>query len=214
MTSKQLFEQIKKKKSYLCIGLDTDIRKIPVHLHKYDDPVFEFNRQIIEATKDFCMAYKPNLAFYESTGPTGLISLEKTLAHIPKEIFTIADAKRADIGNTSQMYAKSFFEYYNFDALTVAPYMGKDSVLPFLGFKEKWVILLALTSNAGSMDFQLSEVCFPGSTRELKLYQYVIQHAQKWGNEEELMFVLVQHILNSFAIFDSLRQKTFFLFPA
>ena len=213
MTSEQLFEQIKKKKSYLCIGLDTDISKIPAHLLKYDDPVFEFNRHIIEATKEFCIAYKPNLAFYESTGPTGLISLEKTLARIPKEIFTIADAKRADIGNTSQMYAKSFFEYYNFDALTVAPYMGKDSVLPFLGFKEKWVILLALTSNAGSMDFQLSEVCFPGSTRELKLYQYVIQHAQKWGNEEQLMFVVGATHPELFRDIRLLAPKNFFLVP-
>lgn len=190
MTRKQLFEQVKKKMSYLSIGLDTDISKIPAHLHKYDDPVYEFNRQIIEATSEFCIAYKPNLAFYESTGPSGLVSLEKTLTHIPKDIFTIADAKRADIGNTSEMYAKTFFEYYNFDAITVTPYMGKDSVMPFFSFKDKWVILLALTSNAGSMDFQLSEVCVPGSTLELKLYQYIIQHAQKWGNEDQLMFVV------------------------
>ena len=213
MTRKQLFEQVKKKKSYLCIGLDTDIRKIPVHLHKYDDPVYEFNKQIVEATREFCIAYKPNLAFYESMGPTGLLSLEKTLKIIPKDIFTIADAKRADIGNTSEMYAKTFFDYYNFDALTVAPYMGKDSVTPFLSFKDKWVILLALTSNAGSMDFQLSEVCVQGSTRELKLYQYVIQHALKWGNEDQLMFVVGATHPEFFRDIRLIASKNFLLVP-
>ena len=190
MTRQQLFEQIKKKKSYLCIGLDSDITKIPAHLHKLDDPLYEFNKQIIDATSEFCIAYKPNLAFYESVGPNGLVSLERTLSVINKDVLTIADAKRGDIGNTSEMYAKTFFEYYNFDAITVAPYMGKDSVVPFLNFKEKWVILLALTSNAGSMDFQLSEVCFPGSGREQKLYQQVIQRSQQWANEDQLMFVV------------------------
>ena len=213
MTREQLFEQIKKKNSYLCIGLDTDIGKIPVHLHEKEDPVFEFNREIIEATKEYCIAYKPNLAFYEANGPSGLHSLEKTLAIIPKEIFTIADAKRADIGNTSEMYAKTFFEYYNFDALTVAPYMGKDSVMPFLSFKDKWTILLALTSNAGSMDFQLSEVCVQGSTRELKLYQYVIQHALKWGNEEQLMFVVGATHPELFREIRLIAAKIFLLVP-
>lgn len=213
MTRKQLFEQVKKKMSYLSIGLDTDISKIPAHLHKYDDPVYEFNRQIIEATSEFCIAYKPNLAFYESTGPAGLVSLEKTLTQIPKDIFTIADAKRADIGNTSEMYAKTFFEYYNFDAITVAPYMGKDSVMPFFNFKDKWVILLALTSNAGSMDFQLSEVCVPGSTHELKLYQYIIQHAQKWGNEDKLMFVVGATHPELFRDIRLIASKNFLLVP-
>ena len=213
MTREQLFEQVKKKKSYLCIGLDTDIRKIPTHLLNYDDPIFEFNRQIIEATKEYCIAYKPNLAFYESNGYVGLISLEKTISIIPKEIFTIADAKRGDIGNTSEMYARTFFEYYNFDALTVVPYMGKDSVLPFLNFKNKWVILLALTSNAGSMDFQLNEVCMPSSERKLKLYEHVIEHAQKWGNEDKLMFVVGATHPEFFSRIREIAERNFLLVP-
>ena len=213
MTREQLFEQIKKKKSYLCIGLDTDIAKIPKHLHKFDDPVYEFNRQIIEATQEYCISFKPNLAFYESAGPSGLVSLEKTLSHISKDIFKIADAKRGDIGNTSEMYAKTFFEYYNFDAVTVAPYMGKDSVTPFFNFNNKWVILLALTSNAGSMDFQLTEVCTPGSKREEKLYQHVIQHAQQWGNENQLMFVVGATHPELFREIRSLANKNFILVP-
>ena len=213
MTREQLFEQVKKKKSYLCIGLDTDIRKIPTHLLNYDDPVFEFNRQIIEATKEYCIAYKPNLAFYESNGYAGLISLEKTISIIPKEIFTIADAKRGDIGNTSEMYARTFFEYYNFDALTVAPYMGKDSVLPFLNFKNKWVILLALTSNAGSMDFQLNEVFMPSSERKLKLYEHVIEHALKWGNEDKLMFVVGATHPEFFNRIREIAERNFLLVP-
>lgn len=213
MTRKQLFEQIKKKKSYLCIGLDTDITIIPSHLLTYDDPVFEFNKQIIEATSEYCISYKPNLAFYESRGPAGLLSLERTLAVIPKDFFTIADAKRADIGNTSEMYAKTFFEYYNFDALTVAPYMGKDSVVPFLNFKNKWVILLALTSNSGSMDFQLSEICIPGSGSEQKLYQQVIQHSQKWADENQLMFVVGATHPELFRDIRLIAEKNFFLVP-
>ena len=213
MTREQLFEQVKKKKSYLCIGLDTDIRKIPTHLLNYDDPIFEFNRQIIEATKEYCIAYKPNLAFYESNGYAGLISLEKTISIIPKEIFTIADAKRGDIGNTSEMYARTFFEYYNFDALTVAPYMGKDSVLPFLNFKNKWVILLALTSNAGSMDFQLNEVFMPSSERKLKLYEQVIEHAHKWGNENKLMFVVGATHPEFFSRIREIAERNFLLVP-
>jgi orotidine-5'-phosphate decarboxylase len=213
MTRQQLFEQIKKKKSYLCIGLDTDLDKIPKHLKKYDDPVLEFNKQIIEATSEFCIAYKPNLAFYESSGPSGLTSLAKTLPLISKEIFTIADAKRGDIGNTSEMYAKTFFEYYNFDSITVAPYMGKDSVTPFLNFKDKWVILLALTSNAGSMDFQLADVCTTASGREQKLYQHVIQHAQKWGNEDQLMFVVGATHPELFKDIRKIAEKNFFLVP-
>ena len=154
MTREDLFEQIQKKQSFLCIGLDTDLQKIPSHLLKSDDPIFEFNKQIIDATHDLCVAYKPNIAFYESMGAIGWNSLKKTLEYIPKEIFTIADAKRGDIGNTSKMYAKTFFETYNFDSVTVAPYMGSDSVKPFLDFDGKWAIVLALTSNQGGIDFQ------------------------------------------------------------
>ncbi len=213
MTRKQLFEQIKKKKSYLCIGLDTDLSKIPAHLLTYNNPVFEFNKQIIEATSEYCISYKPNLAFYESMGPAGLLSLEKTLKIIPDDIFTIADAKRADIGNTSEMYAKTFFEYYNFDALTVAPYMGKDSVVPFLNFKNKWVILLALTSNSGSMDFQLSEVCHSETVGEQKLYQRVIQRSQQWADENQLMFVVGATHPELFRDIRLIAEKNFFLVP-
>ncbi len=157
MTREDLFLSIKKKKSFLCIGLDTDITKIPSHLLKTEDPVFEFNQQIIDATHDLCVSYKPNMAFYEAQGAQGWISLEKTINYINKRyatVFTIADAKRGDIGNTSKMYAKAFLENLNFDAITVAPYMGEDSVTPFLEYKNKWVILLALTSNKGADNFQ------------------------------------------------------------
>ena len=157
MTKEQLIQQIKFKRSFLCIGLDTDIDKIPTHLLEYEDPVFEFNRQIIDQTKDFCIAYKPNLAFYERQGASGLNSLQKTLEYIPNDIFTIADAKRGDIGNTSKMYADTFFNTMNFDAITVTPYMGKDSVRPFLSFNDKWVILLALTSNKGESCISTTE---------------------------------------------------------
>ena len=205
MTRMELFEQIKKKQSYLCVGLDTDISKIPKHFMNADDPVYEFNKQIIDATKDFCVAYKPNLAFYESLGPRGLESLEKTVKHIPSDCFTIADAKRGDIGNTSKMYAKTFFEYYGFDSVTVAPYMGKDSVSPFLEFKNKWLILLALTSNEGSADFQLEAVHNPQSTvhseqpkqptlhevpHRRKLFEEVLSKSQQWGSVENMMYVV------------------------
>jgi len=190
MTRTELFEQIKKKSSYLCVGLDTDISKIPKHLLKSDDPVFEFNKQIIDATKDFCVAYKPNLALYESLGPRGLESLEKTVKYIPKDCFTIADAKRGDIGNTSGMYAKTFFEYYGFDSVTVAPYMGKDSVTPFLQFENKWVILLALTSNEGSSDFQKLEIGKQGLAKKSKLFEEVLRISQHWGNADNMMYVV------------------------
>lgn len=186
MNSAQLFGQIKKKESYLCIGLDTDLEKIPKHLLSSPDPVFEFNRQIIDATHEYCVAYKPNIAFYEALGPKGWESLEKTLAYIPKDIFTIADAKRGDIGNTSSLYAKAFFKQMNFDSVTVAPYMGEDSVKPFLQFKDKWVILLAHTSNPGSSDFQLIESKVTGR----KLYEEVILKSQGWGNTDQLMYVV------------------------
>ena len=147
MNRAELIKQIKQKESFLCVGLDADITKIPKHLLELEDPIFEFNKQIIDATKDLCVAYKPNIAFYEAHGVKGWQSLKKTIDYIPKDIFTIADAKRGDIGNTSSMYAKAFFKEFNFDSITVAPYMGEDSVVPFLEFDKKWVILLALTSN-------------------------------------------------------------------
>jgi len=184
MNRKQLYQTILKKGSYLCVGLDTDMQRIPKHLLGKDDPIFEFNRQIINATKDLCVAYKPNLAFYEAQGPRGLRSLEKTLDLIPDTHFTIADAKRGDIGNTARMYAKAFFETYNFDAVTVAPYMGIDSVTPFMEFEDKWVILLALTSNKGSADFQLTK-----QETGQPLYEKVMRRAQRWGTTENLMFV-------------------------
>ncbi|MBL0066339.1 MAG: orotidine-5'-phosphate decarboxylase [Bacteroidetes bacterium] len=189
MTREELYQQIIKKSSYLCIGLDTDITRIPSFLLKEEDPVYEFNKRIIEATKEFCVAYKPNLAFYESLGPKGLISLEKTMNLIPDNIFTIADAKRGDIGNTSEMYARTFYDYFHFDSVTVAPYMGKDSVTPFLR-EGKWVILLALTSNAGSMDFQLSEISSPVTGKEEKLYEHVLRTSQKWADADNMMYVV------------------------
>ena len=185
MNRKELFEQIQQKKSYLCVGLDADFSRIPKHLLKYDDPVFEFNKQIIDATKDLCVAYKPNIAFYEAQGVKGWQSLEKTMAYIPEEHFTIADAKRGDIGNTSRMYAKAFFETMNFDSITVAPYMGEDSVKPFLEFENKWVILLALTSNKGSNDFQ-----FAKQDNVEPLFEKVMRTAQTWGTPDQLMFVI------------------------
>jgi orotidine-5'-phosphate decarboxylase len=190
MNRKELIAQIKEKKSFLCIGLDTDIKKIPSHLLKEEDPVFEFNKQIIDATKDLCVAYKPNLAFYESNGPNGMISLEKTVRYIPSNIFSIADAKRGDIGNTSEMYARTFFEYYNFDSVTVAPYMGEDSVKPFLNFKDKWVILLALTSNEGAKDFQLIKVIDQMGVSTERMFETVIQTSMNWGDDENMMYVV------------------------
>ncbi|HEU4718550.1 MAG TPA: orotidine-5'-phosphate decarboxylase [Bacteroidia bacterium] len=185
MTKAELVKQIRGKKSFLCIGLDTDSKKIPKHLLKYEDPVFEFNKQIIGATHDLCVAYKPNLAFYEADGVKGLQSLEKTMKVIPQECFTIADAKRGDIGNTSAMYARAFFDHYHFDSVTVAPYMGSDSVKPFLGRENKWVILLALTSNEGAMDFETQKLA-DGKT----LYEEVLRRSQEWGNAENMMYVV------------------------
>ena len=185
MTRASLFDQIQQKQSYLCVGLDADMNRIPKHLHHLSDPIFEFNKQIIDATKDLCIAYKPNLAFYEALGAKGWESLQKTLDYIPSEHFTIADAKRGDIGNTSRLYAKAFFETLNFDAVTVAPYMGVDSVAPFLEFEEKWVILLALTSNKGSQDFQ-----FTPQEDQQPLFEKVMRKAQSWGTPENLMYVV------------------------
>lgn len=206
MTRAEIFEQIKKKQSYLCVGLDTDLNKIPKHLLKADDPIFEFNKQIIDATKDFCVAYKPNVAFYEALGPKGWESLQKTEAYIPNDIFSIADAKRGDIGNTSELYAKAFFEQMNFDSITVAPYMGKDSVTPFLKFKNKWVILLAHTSNEGSADFQLF-----GEQR--KLYEEVITKSQQWATPEQLMFVVGATRADKIGDIRKLAPGNFFLVP-
>ena len=189
MTRTELFGQIKKKESYLCVGLDTDISKIPKHLLKFDDPIFEFNRQIIEATKEYSVAYKPNLAFYESVGPSGLESLLKTVRFIPDDIFTIADAKRGDLGNTAVMYAKSFFEFYHFDSVTIVPYMGHDSVKPFLDYKNKWAILLALTSNPGADDFEKSEMKNPKSDLGT-LFGDVLMISQNWGTIENMMYVV------------------------
>ena len=185
MTRQELVAQIRSKKSFLCVGLDTDLSKIPVHLLDTEDPIFEFNKAIIDATKDFAVAYKPNIAFYECYGPKGWESLKKTIDYIPKNIFTIADAKRGDIGNTSTYYAKTFFEYLNCDSVTVAPYMGEDSVTPFLEFDNKWVILLALTSNKGALDFQ-----FMTDLKGEKLYQKVLRKSSAWGTDENLMYVV------------------------
>ncbi|MDQ2657244.1 MAG: orotidine-5'-phosphate decarboxylase [Bacteroidota bacterium] len=209
MNSLELFEQIKTKRSYLCIGLDTDLDKIPQSLRSADDPVFEFNKQIIDATHQYCVAYKPNLAFYEALGPRGWESLEKTLRYIPENIFTIADAKRGDIGNTTGFYAKTFFEYLGFDSITVAPYMGEDSVKPFLQYKGKWVILLAHTSNPGSQDFQMIES--KGSGR--KLYEEVMLKAMQWGSADQLMFVVGATQADKIRSIRKLASDYFFLVP-
>ena len=208
MTRQELFEQIKKKNSYLCVGLDTDLTKIPKHLLKLPDPVFEFNKQIIDATHEFAVAYKPNIAFYEALGSKGWESLQKTLAYIPKECFTIADAKRGDIGNTSALYARAFFEQMSFDSITVAPYMGEDSVKPFLEFKDKWVILLALTSNPGNADFQLQE------TRDGKyFYEEVIVTSLRWTTPDQLMYVVGATQVDKLATIRTIAPDYFFLVP-
>lgn len=205
----ELFEQIKKKNSYLCVGLDTDLEKIPAHIRNTADPVFEFNKQIIDATHEYCVAYKPNIAFYEALGPKGWESLQKTLDYIPNDCFTIADAKRGDIGNTSALYAKAFFEQMDFDSITVAPYMGEDSVKPFLQFKNKWVILLAHTSNVGSADFQLIESKVNGH----RLYEEVILRAQTWATPDQLMFVVGATQADKVEGIRKLAPENFFLVP-
>ena len=188
MTREELIKQIRAKQSFLCVGLDTDIKKIPQHLLQADDPIFEFNKAIVDATAPYCVAYKPNLAFYESLGVKGLLAFERTVAYLNEnypEQFVIADANRGDIGNTSQMYARTFFEPYNLDALTVAPYMGEDSVTPFLAYEGKWVILLALTSNKGSHDFQLTE-----DAQGVRLFEHVLTKSQTWVNADNMMYVV------------------------
>lgn len=188
MTKQTLFENIRRKASFLCVGLDTDLQKIPPHLLKEDDPIFAFNKAIIDATAPYCIAYKPNLAFYECYGVNGWMAFEKTVRYVREHYpdqFIIADAKRGDIGNTSAMYARTFFEETEVDALTIAPYMGEDSVTPFLGYAGKWVILLALTSNKGSHDFQLTDdACGE------KLFERVLRKSQQWGNDEQMMYVV------------------------
>lgn len=188
MTKQQLFEQIKEKQSFLCVGLDTDIKKIPGHLLETEDPIYEFNKAIVDATAPYCVAYKPNLAFYESEGTEGWMSLEKTVAYIrqryPKQ-FIIADAKRGDIGNTSEMYARTFFDVLKSDAVTVAPYMGADSVKPFLTQPERWVVLLALTSNKGSHDFQMTT-----DINGERLFEKVLRVSQEWASADQMMYVV------------------------
>lgn len=188
MTKQQLFENIRKKGSFLCVGLDTDVKKIPQHLLNEEDPIFAFNKAIIDATADLCVAYKPNLAFYESLGVQGWIAFEKTVKYIKENYpdqFIIADAKRGDIGNTSEMYARSFFDHLDIDSVTVAPYMGEDSVKPFLIYPEKWVIVLALTSNKGSKDFQFME-----DANGERLFEKVLKTTQNWATEDQMMYVV------------------------
>jgi orotidine-5'-phosphate decarboxylase len=208
MTRHELIAQIKLKRSFLCVGLDTDISKIPAHLLDTEDPIFEFNKAIIDATKDFAVAYKPNIAFYECYGPKGWESLQKTIDYIPKDIFTIADAKRGDIGNTSSYYAKTFFDYLDCDSVTVAPYMGEDSVSPFLAFENKWVILLALTSNKGALDFQMIQ----DANGEV-LYKKVLQKSCEWGTPENLMFVVGATRAEGIGEVRKLVPDHFFLVP-
>jgi orotidine-5'-phosphate decarboxylase len=211
MTYEALFDQISQKKSYLCIGLDTDIRKIPAHLLKETDPVFEFNKQIIDATADLCVSYKPNIAFYEALGAKGWESLQKTMEYIPKSHFTIADAKRGDIGNTSGLYARTFFDPtssgLNFDSVTVAPYMGSDSVIPFLDFEGKWVILLALTSNSGGADFQRVE------TKDGFLYEQVLKTSQTWAGADRMMYVVGATQAHDLANIRTIVPEHFLLVP-
>ncbi len=208
MTKQELIQQIKEKKSFLCVGLDADLKKIPPHLLETEDPIYEFNKAIIDATKDFAVAYKPNTAFYECHGPKGWESLKKTMDYIPNDIFTIADAKRGDIGNTSRYYADTFFNYLNADSVTVAPYMGEDSVSPFLEYENKWVILLALTSNKGALDFQMIK----GENGE-PLFKSVLKKSQEWGSDENLMFVVGATRAEGIAEVREIAPKSFFLVP-
>lgn len=211
MSRAALYEHIQQKKSFLSVGLDTDIQRIPKHLLEADDPIFAFNRQIIDATKDLCVAYKPNTAFYESMGASGWNTLQKTIEYIPETHLVIADAKRGDIGNTSRMYAKAFFEDLNADAITVAPYMGIDSVQPFLEFENKWVIILGLTSNKGSQDFQFDVLDSGG--QQMPLYEKVIRTAQTWGTPDNTMFVIGATHPEKFQEIRAIAPEHFFLVP-
>ncbi len=210
MTTSQLVEQIRKKKSFLCIGLDVDLNKIPKHLLKESDPIFAFNKAIIDATHHLCVAYKPNIAFYEAYGIKGWQALEKTIKYLNDnypEIFTIADAKRGDIGNTSTMYAKAFFEDLAFDSVTVAPYMGKDSIEPFLAFKNKHTIMLALTSNQGAFDFQTKAI--DGK----EVYKHVLETSKSWKHAEHLMYVVGATKAEYFADIRKIIPNSFLLVP-
>ena len=210
MTTKELIDQIKIKKSFLCVGLDVDLDKIPPHLLALEDPIFEFNKAIIDATHDLAVAYKPNTAFFEAYGIKGWLSLQKTINYINEkhpEIFTIADAKRGDIGNTSSMYAKAFFEDLNFDSVTVAPYMGKDSVEPFLAFENKHTIMLALTSNEGAFDFQTLKV------DGVELYKQVLETSKTWKNSENLMYVVGATKAEYFTEIRKIVPDSFLLVP-
>ena len=210
MTRAELINEIKTKKTFLCVGLDPDIDKIPKFLLEEDDPIFEFNRQIVDATAPYCVAFKPNTAFYEAYGLSGVTSLEKTIKYIKQEYpnhFLIADAKRGDIGNTSSMYAKAFFKRLNADAITVAPYMGSDSVKPFLEFNGKWAIVLALTSNEGAKDFQLVE----GKTEAL--YKHVLKTSSQWGTPENIMYVIGATQANMFDDVRAIVPNHFLLVP-
>ena len=207
----ELIEQIKTKKSFLCVGLDTDLKKIPQHLLNDNDAIYTFNKNIIDATAPYCVAYKPNLAFYEAFGVKGMIAFEKTINYLNKYYpnhFIIADAKRGDIGNTSKMYARTFFGEYDVDALTVAPYMGEDSVTPFLGYDGKWVILLALTSNKGSNDFQLTT-----DTEGERLFEKVIRKSQQWGNIDNMMYVVGATQGKMFEDIRKVAPESFLLVP-
>lgn len=211
MNKQQLINNIKAKKSFLCVGLDTDLKKVPQHLLEEEDPIFAFNKAIIDATAPYCVAYKPNLAFYECFGVKGWMAFERTVKYLKENYpdqLIIADAKRGDIGNTSAMYARTFFEESQVDALTVAPYMGEDSVTPFLQYEGKWVVLLALTSNKGSHDFQLTE-----SKEGERLFEKVLRVSQQWGNDENMMYVVGATQGNLFADIRAVAPKHFLLVP-
>ncbi|OYP43574.1 orotidine-5'-phosphate decarboxylase [Prevotella sp. P4-119] len=211
MNRQQLIEQIKTKKSFLCVGLDTDLKKVPQHILNEEDPIFAFNKAIIDATAPYCVSYKPNLAFYEAFGVKGLISFEKTVKYLKENYphhFIIADAKRGDIGNTSAMYARTFFEEYDIDSLTVAPYMGEDSVTPFLGYEGHWVILLALTSNKGSLDFQMTT-----DEQGERLFEKVLKKSQQWGTKDNMMYVVGATQGRMFEDIRKLAPEHFLLVP-
>ena len=211
MNRQQLIEQIKTKKSFLCVGLDTDLKKVPQHILNEEDPIFSFNKAIIDATAPYCVSYKPNLAFYEAFGVKGLISFEKTVKYLKENYphhFIIADAKRGDIGNTSGMYARTFFEEYDIDSLTVAPYMGEDSVTPFLGYEGHWVILLALTSNKGSLDFQMTT-----DEQGERLFEKVVKKSQQWGTKDNMMYVVGATQGRMFEDIRKLAPEHFLLVP-
>lgn len=211
MNRQQLIEQIKTKKSFLCVGLDTDLKKVPQHILNEEDPIFSFNKAIIDATAPYCVSYKPNLAFYEAFGVKGLISFEKTVKYLKENYphhFIIADAKRGDIGNTSAMYARTFFEEYDIDSLTVAPYMGEDSVTPFLGYEGHWVILLALTSNKGSLDFQMMT-----DEQGERLFEKVLKKSQQWGTKDNMMYVVGATQGRMFEDIRKLAPEHFLLVP-